>query len=611
MSATSFLNAEERDRAKALGAKKYIGSRRFKAMSEKYIFPALDSIVATCEGMGFTSPYDGRTLGAFATVMLRSDELAVGYLRKRRVPALDNAADRDELWKLMGLLTAEKYLQSRREKIPAETRLSPPRALLADAEKMFERMVAVGQQMSTEKVSNDEMAVRLESLADPADLGAALIEDAIGALESLVPEIDDDGVPEGVERQAISKAAFLAMTFDDLKEQAAADDIVDAKTKRQIADALAEKHAHDWARVAEIVLKREKGDPEFGLIARLLPLAAPPLLDAAERAFQAVRGRFFEPRVAAFFIFDTVTRSGNALHVTGRIRSFSVAPEEAGGNSLLNPRAFKETVTMILRENQPWVEVNAKRSGDLRIIRSVLRRSGAARPALAIKDLPALTNDDYADWNPRTVWMLDFLNRDLQATDLKLQDTVITHFLAPEPPQKTDPEPEDTPAEAPAAKDPPAETSSADPDSDSAEQDDAAEQAVSERPKVDAVRLHGTKLHNHPDACLHIAEGSRLRDLDIRVRVAVDPARDRWKTVRFRLTRETEHITVMTGAHEGKVDDVLHRQIVDLVLRAAGRPVDEQGISFVLRSIKNLADSGAIADDGDGVFDHADTRKAS
>lgn len=206
-------------------------------------------------------------------------------------------------------------------------------------------MVIAGKEMSAIKVSEREMAVDLPAMPDPFDLGRALLDDALGAYESLIPETDDDdGVPSPVERRAIAKAAFLHLTFEDLQRQSDEEGFTDVKTRLAAAELLAEKYADAWEKVAEIVLRREKGDPEFGLITRLLPLEGSPNLDGAQQALNALRGRFYEPRVAAFFLFDEVERLGPVLKISGRIRSWAVSPSEAGGEARLNTRAFKDAV---------------------------------------------------------------------------------------------------------------------------------------------------------------------------------------------------------------------------------------------------------------------------
>jgi hypothetical protein len=577
-------------------------------MREKHIFGALDHVVARCERLKFPDPWDGRILGAFASVILRNDPTVIGFLRDHSVGALNDAATADEMWRLMGQLAAEHFLKARKDKIPEETRLSPPEALLDAAEELFEHMRLTGLAMATDQAANGAVSVTLPNLTDPLDLGKALLDDAFGAYVSLIPETDDtDGVPDPVERHAIAKAAFLHMTLDDLKDQAAEDGFDDVTTRYAAAERLAEKYKNEWEKVAEIVLRREKGDSQFGLVTRLLPLTKEADLDAAYDALSGVKGRFYEPRVAAFFIFDSVERSGNVLTVTGRVRSFTVSPEEAGGATLLNTRAFKDSVTIVLREGVAWAEVTARRVGDLRTIRVVLRKTGAVRPATTVDIPAALTKEPFSDWDARTVWMLDFLRRDLQAPALRLDNTLMAHFLAREPDDDEDDGTDEEPSDDAADGAPESSAENGDVrDGSGAPSADEGGESKRDLPAVDAVRLDGNALHRHPEACSRIASGARLRDLEVRVRKVTDTLQGYSKLVRIRLSRDDDHIAVFSGAADGKLDAGLHREIVQLVRAAANRPLDEDGLAYTLKSVQRLADGGQVDPDAEVFEEDAD-----
>jgi hypothetical protein len=50
---------------------------------------------------------------------------------------------------------------------------------------------------------------------------------------------------------------------------------------------------------------------------------------------------------------------------------------------------------------------------------------------------------------------------------------------------------------------------------------------------------------------------------------------------------ESDHLAVLTGAADGqKPDATLHRRIVGLVRHAAERPLDEDGLAFMLRQVQ-------------------------
>jgi hypothetical protein len=148
-------------------------------------------------------------------------------------------------------------------------------------DELFEEMAAAGKEMAQEDVLASEMAITFAELEDPTNIALALIDDAIGTYESLVPKTRHDEVPKAVERRSIAKAAFLRLAVEDLEAQVQEEGI--------------------------------EGD---------------------------LRGRYIETKTASFFIFGDVTRSGNTLRARGRVRSFTVNTAEAGGRAQLNFKPF-------------------------------------------------------------------------------------------------------------------------------------------------------------------------------------------------------------------------------------------------------------------------------
>jgi hypothetical protein len=188
-------------------------------LHEKHVFKALDAAVAMMEKLKFTNSYDGRILGGLATVMFQNEKKAIGYLRSRKVPALDKPDEREELWQLAGPLIAEDYLKARKDRIPTETRLTSARELLASVTSCSRRWRLQARRWAQEDVLASEMAITFAELEDPTNIALALIDDAIGTYESLVPKTRHDEVPKAVERHSIAKAAFLRLAVEDLEAQ--------------------------------------------------------------------------------------------------------------------------------------------------------------------------------------------------------------------------------------------------------------------------------------------------------------------------------------------------------------------------------------------------------
>jgi hypothetical protein len=553
---TSVLLGEDRDEANAIGAPRYTGSRRYREMKPR-LFEILDAAVAAMEAAKFANAYDGRLIGGFVTLIVANDVEALALLRKRGVAAMDDAARKRRLMEFIGILVAEDYLRARKDKLPAETLLAPPGRMRAAIGSIFSGVQDAGRQLVAEHEGDaHEAEPASASEADGyAEFAMSLIETRIGTYESVVPATDArDEVPNEVLRRAMSKAAFLRLGVADLTDIAVQynDGETDFPTKDALAQALAERFQNETTEVARLVLSKEKGDPEVGLITRLLPLREAPDFDATRDAFKNLRGHYIEVRTAVFYLFGDVAEADDILRIKGRIRSFSVNPAEAGGEVRLNARPHIEDIVITTRRDEPWVEVNTRRTSDAHTVRAVLRRTGEVIPASEVAPPDRLQREPFSAWDPRTIWMLDFLLQDLQADTLKLDNTLMAIFKSP---------------------------------------DEIGDTAARRRqPTVDSVQLRGTHLHEHPEACRRIVDASHLRDLEIRVKYGrrndLSPP-----LVRFRLIWEDDHLVVMSGiATDRKEPDAeFHRRIVRLVRNAADRPLHENALTFMLTQVQRRA----------------------
>lgn len=572
----SILNEEERDRAKAIGADSVLRSRRYRTLRDTHIFPALDGAVQSMDGVRFTNPYDGEILGGLAGVLIRHDRKVLWYLRRRKVEAFvdESRGERAELFRLVGLLIAEQYLRARKDSIPPEPRLTPPEVLLSQLEGLFEEMREAGEAMTALEVTNGEVALTLDDLPDAANIAQGLIEAVVGSYEALLPATDDDDeIPNGVQREAMAKAAFLRLGVNDLAELTAEHGIENVPTKAAMAKVLAERYADELDEVARLTLRRTEGDPEFGLVTRLVQLREPPDIAATNAALQELRGHYIEPRAALFFVFGdaVLSPSERILNCEGTIRSFSVSPAEAGGDTRLNARPATQNISVRLQADNPWAEVNARRTTDLSYIRAVLRRTGEVVPTAEVTRPDPLADNPYNTWDTRTLWILEFLQRDLQATELKLIDTLMANFVSPNGNMGEDEVDIDAEEEAP-------------------------------RPNIDSVQLRGQQLHDHPEACARIVGRSHLRDIEMRIRRVVDRQRGTSRLVRVRLAWEKDHIAVMSGADGDEIDTDLHRQLVRLVTRALERPL-QAGLMATLQRIERRAGESDIEQGAPSVLD--------
>ncbi|HEY3544133.1 MAG TPA: hypothetical protein VGK79_16470 [Gaiellaceae bacterium] len=569
----SILNEFERQRADDIGARTYIRSRRYRYLRERHVFAALDSAVAAMQALRFTNPYDGHVLAALASVMIRNDPKAIGLLRGRRVSALNDPAERDELFRFAGCLVAEDYLNQRRDQIPDEPLLTSSDQLIDGLDELFAAMEATGAAMGREAVTKEEMVVTFEN-DDPTLIARGMVVDAIAGYESLVPELDDRGaVPASVERRSISRAAFLRLAVDDLRELAAGGVLpeVASATKAELVRALTDRYGDDIDEVARLVLRDTGRDPGFGLVTRLQPLENAPNLEATATVLRGLRGHYLEVKAAVFFVFREVTAEDDGtLRIAGRIRSFAVVPAEVAGEIRMSPRPHSEDVTVVLRPDQPWAEVSVHRPTDLVNIATVLRRTGEVRPSTGVVPPDPLLASPYATWDTRTLWLLDLLRRDLQAVELRLEDTVMANFVSPR---------EDAPL---------------------------VDEEGRRIPAVQSVRLHGQLLHDHPEACARIAARAHMKDLEMSLAVRVDANTGETRFVRVRLSWEPDHLAVLTAADVDRLNVAVHQQLVRIVRAAAHRRLDEVGLAFTLRQIEKKATGQSLSPMFPSVADEDD-----
>lgn len=140
------------------------------------------------------------------------------------------------------------------------------------------------------------------------------------------------------------------------------------------------------------------------------------------------------------------------------------------------------------------------------------------------------------------------------------------------------------------------------------------EQVQEDRPSVQAVRLRGTQLQDHPEVCSLITRQRHLFEVQLRLRFWTNKQANIGLLPMGRITWADNHLVVMTGDVEGELSADIHRRLVRLVRDAAGRDVDVSRIRLLLGRIQRnavkaesdqldrvlTAQDGAAQADGDG-----------
>jgi hypothetical protein len=327
---------------------------------------------------------------------------------------------------------------------------------------------------------------------------------------------------------------------------------MDLPTREALAEALARRFKDEHDKVARLVLRQEEGDPEYGLITRLVPLDRVPDLHQAEKDLAPLVGRYFETRVAQWFVFLNVTHDNGELVVKGRVRGYSVRPAEVGNVAKLNASPHKDDVTIRLRHGMPWAETDARRPSDLNAVRAVLRRADVAKPLEAPSSPAAIEEDPYSRWDPRTLWMLEFMQRELSTDPFAVHNVLMVDFERPS----------------------------------------RGEIVPADRPSVQAVRLRGSQLQDHPEVCSLITRQRHMLEIQIQLRYWTNRSTGTSLLLGARVTWAGNHLAVMTGDVDGHLSLDIHRRLVRAVRDAAGRDVDIDWLRLLLRRIERNAGMG-------------------
>jgi hypothetical protein len=578
----AFMTGSEKARAKAIGVDKYFRGKRFRTLKDEHIYEVLDKGVESMKVAGCPEPI-GKTLGALAATLVESDEKSIGDLHNRGVAAIVNGTPEEwaEFFELLGFEIAEKYLELRKGKFSREKAIMAPDSLVEKLEGVLEEMQAFGKKMAL--VSSglpDEMAkTPPDDMPDALNVGRAILEGVAATYELLVPPVDEDGeLPNNVERVATAKAAFLRLAVADLRQLAEADELTGLPNGAALAKALAEKYADDLDTVAKLTFRESATEAAFGLVTRLMPLSETPDLDAARAGFSSLTGRFFEIRPTVFFVYRSTAFSPDKqfLTIKGSIRSFFVSPVEFADDKRLNPRPRKDDVAIKLQAGQKWAIVESARASDMIHIGAILRRSGEVRTTPEVPAPDSLKMVPYGSWDPRSLWMLDLMRRDLQSPDLRLHETLMANF--------------DTPK-------------GTDPDEEQGDDENV-------KPRLASVRLKGRALQDHPEVCQRIVDRAHIKDLEFRIRKVTDKAKGTTSLQPVRLSWEPDHLVVMTGSAGETIDRPLHEYLVRLVRDAIPRPLSVELVP-TLERVQKRAQEKDVGADAEGVFSKGDAAEAA
>lgn len=561
-----LFSDDEASRAASLRVFAYLRSRHGRFRLGR-LYAALDEAQGSLNILKL-DPWDGKILAPHATAFLRADRRVLGwFVGGQKMETLKTKDDVEELHQLLGLAVTEKYLSKRKRPRHRERPLAVYDGIERDLRAIMDRMVQLGQATEADADFVNDLLVDNPLYGDGLEESLKILETALGEYEDLVPRVADGDVeiPRAVEERAIAKAAFLRLRAKELDEIAEANGLLDLSTREALATALADKFATNHDAVAKLVLREEDGNPEFGLVTRLIPLDRIPDLTEAKRGLEAFVGRYFETRVAQWFVFRDVAvdAAGETVRIKGRIRGYTVRPAEVSGDARLNANPHRDDVTLTLRRGIPWAETDAPRSSDLFAVRALLRRAEIARPLGVVPEPAPMGDERYASWSARTLWMLELLQSELSVDPFEVTNVVMVNFERPKAKKSREAEEGDEEVEP---------------------------ESTNDRPDVQAVRLRGILLIDHPEVCSLVTRGRHMFEVQLQFRYWTDRGRGYNKLVTARIAWAGDHLSIMTGPDaQGELVPDVHRRLVKIARDAAGRGIDRNAMRLLLRRIERNA----------------------
>jgi len=544
----AIMRDGEREQAAAQGFGDFFkgvrGSRR-----KKNLFAAVDEGRRGLAKLKVDTA-DGEAVAALAAGYARSIGV-VRFFREKKMEDLDSPSAVRQFIEVFGRYAAEAYFKNRKEAVSHEPSLLAIAVSRDDIATVLTDMTAAGKAASDD-VEVDEAPSEL-SLEEAVDL----LADVLSMYESAIPPVDEDGsIPASIQDRGIARAAFMGLRAADLRATASRTmDVEEGATRIMLADKLADEYAGREEEIAEIVLGIAPGDSSAMIITRLVPLAEPPQdLEEVSERLALLRGRYYETGPAQWFCFGETTYSRRTLTLNGEILGYQVGATLVKDQARLQPTRQRESVSIRLRDGIAWAETNARRAGNLTAVRRVLRRTEVANPQGAMTAPAPVAGDPFSKCDSRTLWMLELLYRDLSRDPFIVDDHVMVNFERPR--------------------------------AGTREPASLASTPRGRRATVDAVRLKGMLLIDHPEVCDLILGNRRLVDIDLILRlraVGVDPRF--YPEMRIRLSWANDHLAVVTYPGDDRYDARMHLRLVDDVRAAATREIDPTHIQMPMQRV--------------------------
>ncbi|MFT3866784.1 MAG: hypothetical protein QM729_21185 [Solirubrobacterales bacterium] len=321
-----------------------------------------------------------------------------------------------------------------------------------------------------------------------------------------------------------------------LRKIAEAEELPTLGKREAIATLIARKYKSDRREIAELILKYAVDDPEHGYTTRLLPLADEPDLPKATERLGGLKGRYMRVGVANWVVFDSIHGQNDLASFSGEVRYYNVATQEEGNDPEITARQRSGPISVRLRRDQTWGEVDTRNLTEVRRIRAALSHAtGAEVENILPLKLPPLSGEA-AGLDRYTLMVLHLLGN-LRDPHLDFVSFTMANFSA-----GTDPGAEADPL----------------------------------RPRIRQVRLSGQHLLASRDACRLIAAGRRLVAVEFRAKYKRDltAKESHFSTVQIGVGSDHAAILTSFGGNPG-IAKSLHSDLVGRVRKGLDRGVSD------------------------------------
>jgi hypothetical protein len=548
------LSDAQRADKKAFRVDRWMNSKKYKEREQTY-FETVDQFAGQLAQISADGEADPQALAALLAVILREDRSVAGWFDKKLSGSTD--LREDEGWKRLYIAAAgaivERYLNAGRASAAvAETRALTQEAFFAEIDNLLARAAELGKESDERAQQAREDLYSAPFLPDinawARDRLTQLLEEDVLIARDVADE-DDERIPRDEREREIQKSALLRLRVTQLLDIAGEERFSGRGRLEQLAGQIVDQYHADEQEIARLVITREDPDVEPSITTRLLAIDGDPDLPEARRRLAAFVGKYVRVKVARWFIFNNIGGDNDELRIEGELHFYRVEPKYEDGDYAITSRPRMADVQMVVRRGVRWVEVTAKRGGEISSLAAALETASGIRTRSALP-LRAAAPEGWLHIEPRTLQMLDFLNTALHDNAVQLKNMTMAQFET--------------------ARD--------------AEEDPR-------RPTVTSVRLQGRQLISEPQACRHIVDGRALLSVSVSVEVRTSNEDAPLFPMRFELA--SDHATVRTNYISG-VDDAatsrVHRAMLERVQRSLEAGVrDEGGLRGILGQITERA----------------------